>query len=137
MTDPNGLLFHAGARYYSPFLCRFINPDPSGFAGGLNFYAYASGNPINLLDPFGLGAWTRVFGGLRAIGGGIEAVGGFTFAVVTSETVAGAIAGGAVGVHGVDSFQTGISSVIAPASKLTHSLPKACRQLEFRRPLQT
>ena len=44
------------ARYYNPYLCRFLNPDPAGFAGGLNFYAYANGNPISYLDPFGLGA---------------------------------------------------------------------------------
>jgi RHS repeat-associated protein len=54
-TDPNGLL-HMRARYYNPYLCRFLNADPSGFSGGLNFYAYADGNPISLLDPFGLGA---------------------------------------------------------------------------------
>ncbi len=53
MTDPNGLLYMR-ARYYNPFLCRFINPDPSGFSGGLNFYAYANGNPVNFTDPTGL-----------------------------------------------------------------------------------
>jgi len=42
------------ARYYNPYLCRFLNPDPAGFSGGLNFYAYADGNPVNYLDPFGL-----------------------------------------------------------------------------------
>jgi len=52
-TDPNGLLYMR-ARYYNPYLCRFLNPDPIGFAGGLNFYAYADGNPISLIDPFGL-----------------------------------------------------------------------------------
>ena len=52
-TDANGLLYMQ-ARYYNPYLCRFINPDPSGFSGGLNFYAYADGNPISELDPFGL-----------------------------------------------------------------------------------
>ena len=52
-TDPNGLLYMQ-ARYYNPYLCRFINPDPSGFKGGLNFYAYANGNPVSYLDPFGL-----------------------------------------------------------------------------------
>lgn len=54
-TDPSGLLYMQ-SRFYSPYLCRFINPDPSGFAGGLNFYAYANGNPVTLVDPFGLGA---------------------------------------------------------------------------------
>ena len=52
-TDPNGLLYMR-ARYYNPYICRFINPDPVGFAGGLNWYAYADGNPVNYLDPFGL-----------------------------------------------------------------------------------
>jgi RHS repeat-associated protein len=54
-TDSNGLLYMR-ARYYNPYICRFLNPDPSGFSGGLNFYAYADGNPISLIDPFGLGA---------------------------------------------------------------------------------
>ncbi len=52
MTDPNGLLYMR-ARYYNPYLCRFLNADPSGFSGGLNFYAYANGNPVSLTDPAG------------------------------------------------------------------------------------
>jgi RHS repeat-associated protein len=54
-TDANGLLYML-TRYYNPYICRFLNPDPSGFAGGLNWYAYANGNPVSYLDPFGLGA---------------------------------------------------------------------------------
>ena len=56
-SDPNGLLYMR-ARYYSPYLCRFVNPDPSGFSAGMNFFAYANGNPTSLLDPFGLNAGT-------------------------------------------------------------------------------
>ena len=52
MTDPNGLLYMR-ARYYNPFLCRFVNPDPSGFSGGMNFYAFANGNPVSFTDPVG------------------------------------------------------------------------------------
>jgi RHS repeat-associated protein len=62
MTDPNGLLYMR-ARYYSPYISRFLNPDPSGFSGGLNFFAFANGNPISLVDPFGLGALTGDAGG--------------------------------------------------------------------------
>ncbi len=54
-TDPNGLLYMK-ARYYNPYICRFLNPDPSGFAGGLNLYAAFNGNPISNVDPTGLGA---------------------------------------------------------------------------------
>lgn len=51
-TDPNGLL-QMRARYFNPFLKRFINADPIGFAGGMNWFAYASGNPISRIDPQG------------------------------------------------------------------------------------
>lgn len=54
-SDGNGLLYMQ-ARYYNPYLCRFLSSDPSGFSGGMNFYAYANGNPVSYLDPFGLGA---------------------------------------------------------------------------------
>ena len=50
--DSNGLL-HMRARYYSPELRRFINADPIGFAGGMNWYQYANGNPISYVDPSG------------------------------------------------------------------------------------
>jgi len=56
-TDNSGLLYMR-ARYYNPYLCRFLNPDPIGFGGGLNFYAYANGNPVSYLDPFGLNGTT-------------------------------------------------------------------------------
>ena len=55
-TDANGLL-NMRARYYSPYLMRFLNADPLEFSGGQNWFAYADGNPISMLDPFGLWGW--------------------------------------------------------------------------------
>jgi RHS repeat-associated protein len=53
MTDSNGLCYMR-ARYYNPRLMRFVNADPSGFGGGLNWYAFCSNNPVSNTDPFGL-----------------------------------------------------------------------------------
>jgi RHS repeat-associated protein len=50
VTDENNLL-HMRARFYNPEIKRFVNEDP--IQDGLNWYAYAGGNPINRLDPSG------------------------------------------------------------------------------------
>jgi len=51
MTDSNGLVAMR-ARYYNPLTKRFLTSDPA--MDGLNWYAYANGNPINFADPLGL-----------------------------------------------------------------------------------
>jgi RHS repeat-associated protein len=52
--DPNTGLYYYRARYYDPKAARFASEDPIGFAGGVNFYEYVSGNPVNSTDPLGL-----------------------------------------------------------------------------------
>jgi RHS repeat-associated protein len=41
-------------RYYYPQVGRFINEDPIGFRGGVNFYQFGGYNPINFVDLYGL-----------------------------------------------------------------------------------
>jgi len=36
---------------------RFISEDPIGFDGGVNWFAYANGNPVSFSDPLGLKIW--------------------------------------------------------------------------------
>ncbi len=43
-------LYYLKARYYSPGLGRFLTMDP---VIGVNRYAYAANNPVNLVDPNG------------------------------------------------------------------------------------
>jgi RHS repeat-associated protein len=61
-TEPDVELLHMQARYYSPEMKRFISADPTGLKGGVNFYTYADGNPLNAIDPEGLCARPSLFG---------------------------------------------------------------------------
>ena len=56
-NDGTGLYFNRW-RYYMPETGRFVSEDPIGWQGGINVYSYANGNPVQLLDPFGLYAWS-------------------------------------------------------------------------------
>ena len=47
-------LSYSRNRYYDPQTGRFTQEDPIGLAGGLNLYGFASGDPVNFSDPFGL-----------------------------------------------------------------------------------
>ncbi|MEZ6185546.1 MAG: RHS repeat-associated core domain-containing protein [Planctomycetota bacterium] len=52
--DPHTGLYDLRARRYDAELGRFVAPDPSGRAGGLNLYAYADNDPTRFTDPLGL-----------------------------------------------------------------------------------
>ena len=80
--DPESGLYYFYNRYYNPSNGRFINEDPIGFNGGLNFYSYGNNNSLMFVDPYGLvtGRFSTIdrpssyrrlieMGGSRSVGG--------------------------------------------------------------------
>ena len=50
--EETGMAYHS-ARYYLPWLGRWLSADPIGIKGGINTYAYCHSNPINQTDKSG------------------------------------------------------------------------------------
>jgi RHS repeat-associated protein len=51
-TDPETGLVCFPARYYSPALSGWLSSDPA--MDGLNWYQYCAGNPVGMVDPWGM-----------------------------------------------------------------------------------
>ncbi|WP_223490681.1 RHS repeat-associated core domain-containing protein [Pseudomonas sp. A-RE-19] len=54
--DVSGLYYY-GARYYAPWLQRWVSADPAGDVDGLNLYAMVGNNPIAYIDREGESKW--------------------------------------------------------------------------------
>ncbi len=52
--DGESRLYFYRARYYDPLAGRFIQQDPLGLIGGIDFYTYVTGNPVIGHDPLGM-----------------------------------------------------------------------------------
>ncbi len=63
MTDSIGL-YYMRARYYNSEIKRFVNQDvllgTISNSPSLNRYAYVNGQPVSMIDPWGLSAWSQM-----------------------------------------------------------------------------
>src|SRR6201991_3939250 len=50
--DATGLYYY-GYRYYAPWLCRWINPDPAGDIDGPNLFSMVANSPVTFRDAGG------------------------------------------------------------------------------------
>jgi RHS repeat-associated protein len=46
-------LYYYRARYYNPYIGRFLQTDPLGYGDGINWYRYCGNNPLAYVDPYG------------------------------------------------------------------------------------
>lgn len=54
--EESGMAYHS-ARYYLPWLGRWLSSDPIGIKDGINIYNYCYNNPINQVDTNGEGPY--------------------------------------------------------------------------------
>jgi len=51
--DSTGFYYY-GARYYAPWMGRWLKPDPAGTVDGMNLYTFVKGNPVIHRDEEGM-----------------------------------------------------------------------------------
>jgi RHS repeat-associated protein len=89
--DPESSLYYMRARYYDPFIGRFISKDPvKGYLTipqTQNPYIYSLNNPINLSDPSGLDA----IGVCNCVSGGVGVWGAASSCNVTTPNGSGKV----------------------------------------------
>jgi RHS repeat-associated protein len=101
LYDPDTQLVRFGARDYDADTGTWLSADPSAFGGGLNFYDYAGGDPVNRIDVNG--EWVfllpLVVGAVEGIGMGFGiramlhlAAGGSVYDCISTENLARDIA---------------------------------------------
>ena len=66
--DEESGFYYYGARYFAPWLARWIAPDPTGVTDGVNTYSFLRENPSNLIDLHGAegGWWDATISGIRS-----------------------------------------------------------------------
>jgi RHS repeat-associated protein len=142
--------FYRRNRSYDPNTARFTQEDPIGLAGGMNLYGFASGDPANYSDPFGLCvdgvstvlcvvaaveagvatteaaslAATRVVAHVAAAGAALVAQSGLNAANITADALVGAAEAAVPRVHANSLLTTKLTQGYTLRDADTHEILK-------------
>lgn len=119
--ESTGLNYH-GARYYAPWLARWVSPDPTGVADSTNRFSYTLDNPIRFVDHSGNSSsdfrvLDRALGAAKAIAGVAETAAGVVIAAAGGASSALGVgiplfaAGVLVTAHGLDTTSAGLGQL--------------------------
>lgn len=106
-SDNTTKLYHFGQRYYDPAQGRWIQRDSFGgvYQNGpqsMNRFIYASGNPVNFVDPTGLisiNGIKDIANGAGILGGGLLAIGAIAGAPIAVPVAGAFLVGAAAGTY--------------------------------------
>lgn len=106
MDEGEGLFFMRN-RYYDGNTGGFLQKDPMGFAGGIHLYRYVGNNPVNFVDPIGLGFWRDVASFVVGVGTAAAVV-----VALPAETALAPLAIVAIGLGTIAGGTTGVAGEI-------------------------
>lgn len=123
LDSESGLLYYR-ARYYDPSIGRFLSEEPS-WEDGPNPYWYALANPVNFVDPTGLGTAGAAIGGaigsvLGGIVGGVLGGAGGATAGTLALPGGGTLAGGGYGA--VEGATLGAAGGVIAGAAIGHGI---------------
>ncbi len=101
-------LYYYGARYYAPWICRWLSADPAGLADGPNSFSYVRAQPTSLVDRDGRFSTPAFLMSAAQTAWGVAKVTVAIAVVAAVAPVAGAVL--AVIVAGAGGFAIGMSA---------------------------
>ncbi|MCC6232433.1 MAG: hypothetical protein IT580_07295 [Verrucomicrobiales bacterium] len=120
LHDPVTGLVRFGLRDYDPETAQWTMRDPVNFLGGqFSLYAYVGNDPVNHIDPLGLGPWAtayKVGKGVLGVAGGVASIfaaGAILTGAAVTAPVAATVLGIFVGVNGVFGVAGNTANVVS------------------------